>query len=338
MPSAPFVVPPLLLALILVVSALAKIRDPVDTRSIFVQLHLPRFLHALRVPRLLPWGELVLAAALVLIPGHWYLLPATATLLLFVAYLAVVARALTFGYPITCGCFGRLGLGWITRSTVWRNAWLVVTALVTWLDAWRGHGVAQRLGDLGGQEGGGWWWPAMTLLAMLVTGVIVHNEGQPAPDLGPDGEIVLGQSGELEDDYPPIPIPYAVLDGPEGPQSVWRLSDGAARLLVFCDPADAETGDLEEQVLRWAAELPAVRVHVVGQASYEHLGSSRPGLADHLLGDADGTLSDRLEVTAPGAVILGTDRLLAGGPVHGFDEIEELVAEAAEVLREHASG
>ena len=46
----------------------------------------------------------------------------------------------------------------------------------------------------------------------------------------------------------------------------------------------------------------------------------------------------RLEVfTRPGAVLLGTDRLLAGGPAEGLQEIEELVAAAAEELRAAAA-
>jgi hypothetical protein len=324
-PSAPFVVPPLLLVLLLAVSAVAKVRDPADTAKVFRQLLLPVRLNHWHVPRLLPYGELVLAAALVLAPGRWYLVTATVSLLLFVAYLAVVIRGVRLPYPLTCGCFGRLGLGWITRRTVWRNAWLVVVALVTWVDAWRGDDVLQRLRHLDGS----WWWLAMTLLAMIVTGVIVHNETQTEPPLETTDAVE-----ELPDDeYPRLPIPYAVLDGPEGPHSVWQLSDAAARLLVFCDPADPETGSLDERVARWAADLPAVEVHVVGSSSWERLGHDRPTLAGRLLGDADGTLRDRLQVPTPGAVILGTDRLLAGGPVAGFDEIDELVAEAARLLR-----
>lgn len=326
-PSAPFVVPPLLLVLLLAVSAVAKIREPADTAKVFSQLQLPVGLNHWHVPRLLPYGELVLAAALVLAPAGWYLAAATVALLLFVAYLAVVIRGVRLPYPLTCGCFGRLGLGWITRRTVWRNAWLVVVALVTWADAWRGDDVLRRLGDLDGS----WWWLAMALLAMVVAGVIVHNETQAGPDI----TVAEAVDDPQDDEYPRIPIPYALLDGPDGPRSVWQLSDAAARLLVFCNPADPGTAGLDEQVARWAADLPAVEVHVVGPSTWDRLGHDHPTLAGFVLGDVDGALRDRLQVATPGAVILGTDRLLAGGPVEGFDEIEELVAEAARLLRAH---
>ncbi|MDX6359898.1 MAG: hypothetical protein QOH37_2952, partial [Nocardioidaceae bacterium] len=68
MPSAPFVVPPLLLIVILLVSAVAKLRDPGDTASVFVMLDLPKVLLRLKAPRLLPYGELVAVALLLLLP------------------------------------------------------------------------------------------------------------------------------------------------------------------------------------------------------------------------------------------------------------------------------
>ncbi|MGA8248550.1 MAG: MauE/DoxX family redox-associated membrane protein, partial [Nocardioides sp.] len=149
MPSAPYVVPPLLLIATLAVSAVAKLRDPRDTASVFLQLRLPRVLLRLRAPRLLPYGELALAAFLLLAPDRWYVVATTATLLLFLVYLLVILRALRLPYPVSCSCFGRLGLGEVTRWTLARNALLLALALVTWADSWRGDGVAQRLGDVG---------------------------------------------------------------------------------------------------------------------------------------------------------------------------------------------
>jgi hypothetical protein len=90
-PSAPFVVPPLLLVAVLAVSAVAKLRDPRDTRSVFDQLRIPRFLTRLRAPLLLPYGELVVAAGLMVLPGGWYVVAATLALLLFTGYVVVVA-------------------------------------------------------------------------------------------------------------------------------------------------------------------------------------------------------------------------------------------------------
>jgi hypothetical protein len=318
-PSAPFVVPPLLLIAVLVVSGVAKLRDPGDTQSVFDKLRLPRFLTTLRAPALLPYGELVVAAALLVLPDGWYVVAATLTLLLFAAYVVVVARALTFGYPLLCGCFGQLGLGWITRQTLVRNVVLLAVAVVTFADSWRGEGVLQRLTGLGQDA----WWLAGVAVAVLTTALVVR-EGKPPAYVPPE---------EYADTYVAQPIPYAVLDGPGGPGSVWSLSDTAARLLVFAD-LDGEAADVLERLPRWSEALAPVEVHVVGRAEWSGLAALHPHVADRLLGDPDGDTALRLRVfEQPGAVLLGTDRLLAGGPVTGLADVDELVEAAAEELR-----
>jgi hypothetical protein len=321
-PSAPFVVPPLLLIAILVISAVAKIRDPRDTASVFDKLRLPAFLTTLQAPRLLPYAEIVLAVLLLVLPDAWYVVATSLALLLFACYLLVVVRALGFGYPIMCGCFGKLGLGWITRRTAVRNTVLLAVAVVAWLDSWRGDGVAQRLADLGSDG----WWLAGVAVAVLTTAFVVRESDIPVwvPDAG--------------DDYVTRPVPYLVLDGPDGPGPVWQLSDTAARLLVFWDPADAETAGLADRLPAWQQELAPVRAHLVTQSEWDAAATLRPDLAEDLLGDPDGATQQRLGVhRVPGAVIVGTDRLLAGGPVVGVDEIEELVAAAAEEIRAAAA-
>jgi Methylamine utilisation protein MauE len=315
-PSAPFVVPPLLLIAVLVVSGVAKLRVPDDTASVFDKLRLPAFLTRLRAPRLLPYGELVLAAMLLFLPDGWYVVATTLALALFVVYLVVVVRALGFGYPIMCGCFGNLGLGWITRQTAVRNSLLLGVALVAWVDSWRGEGVLQRLTDL---DDDGWWVVAV-LLAMVTTAFVVREAKMP-PWVPPD------------DAYVTRPVPYLVVDGPGGPGSLWQLSDEAARLLVFWDPTSAETEDFPERLSRWRQELAPVQVHLVTQSEWAPAATARPELAEHLLGDPEGETRQRLGVwSMPGAVIVGTDRMLAGGPSVGVDEIEELVEAAAEEL------
>jgi hypothetical protein len=318
-PSAPFVVPPLLLIVILLVSAVAKLRDPGDTGAVFVMLELPKALLRLKAHRLLPYGELVAAGMLLLLPGGWYVVAATLVLLLFLAYLVVVARALTFPYPLICGCFGELGLGWITRRTLLRNAVLLAIAVVTWADAWRGDGVLERLVHLGD----GWWWLAGAALAVLTTGLVLL-EGDP-PEALPTVD---------DDTYVATPVPYGVVDGPDGPGSLWGLVGTAARFLVFYNPADEAVGDLLDRLSSWQTQLGPVRVHLVGPAEWWVLQRHHPTLGDLLLGDPDGETRRRLGVhDLPGAVLLGTDRYLAGGPVVGLEDIEELVAAAAEEIQ-----
>jgi len=130
-----------------------------------------------------------------------------------------------------------------------------------------------------------------------------------------------------------------VLDGPDGPGAIWRLSDTAARLLVFWDPTDEETAAVAHRVPTWQQLLTPVRVHLVTQSEWRQAVDVRPDLADDLLGDPDGETRQRLGVYAmPGAVLLGTDRQLAGGPVEGLGAIEELVEAAAEEIAAAAAG
>jgi hypothetical protein len=320
-PSAPYVIPPLLLIALLVFSAVAKLRARGDTTSVFEQLKLPRALIRLKGPALLPYGELAVAALLLFLPGGWYVVAATLTLLLFLAYVVVVARALTFPYPLMCGCFGELGLGWITRQTLVRNVILLAIAVVTWADAWRGEGVFERLRDLGD----GWWWLAGVVVAMVTTALVVHEGRLP----------VSTRSSLPSDDYLAVPIPYGVLDGPDGPGSVWQLSDTAARLLVFVEPTSEDADELIAHLPAWQELLAPARVHLVARGEWSGLSAARPELGEALLGDPDGRTSLVLRVhEQPGAVLLGTDRYFAGGPAFGLDEIDELVQAAAEQIRE----
>ena len=313
MPSAPFVVPPLLLIATLVVSAVAKLRDPRDTSSVFLRLGLPRTLLRLRVPRLLPYGELVLAAFLLLSSGGWYVVATTATLLLFAAYFLVILRAVRLPYPVSCSCFGRLGLGEVTGWTLARNGVLLALALVTWVDSWRGEGVAQRLGDLGGWA----WWLAGVVVAALAVAFVVRASGRVTP---PEQDPDPGA-------YRPVPAPDGVLHGAEGPAPVRDLTDVAARFLVFCDP-ERDAVLVERASSAWASLLAPVRVHVVAERGSVTTQTD----PDLVLLDPQGAFRARLGAVSPGAVLLGTDRMLAGGPVAGAAEIADLVEAVAAEL------
>ena len=73
----PFLVTPLVLcAAVLLVSGVAKLREPQATRDAFVALRLPRRLADSPAPALLPWGELALGV-LLLVGVGWVLLLAT---------------------------------------------------------------------------------------------------------------------------------------------------------------------------------------------------------------------------------------------------------------------
>jgi hypothetical protein len=127
-----------------------------------------------------------------------------------------------------------------------------------------------------------------------------------------------------------MPTPYVVLDGPDGLVSAWQLTDTAARMLVFVEPADPTAADLLSRVDDWADRLDPVQLHVVADDDWEALAARRPEQAQRYLGDPAGVVRGRFGIADRGAVLLGTDRFLAGGPSHGDAEIEELVEAAIE--------
>jgi hypothetical protein len=329
-PSAPFVVPPLLLVVLLCISAVAKIRHPDDTASVFRQLELPEFLLRFRAPRLLPYGELVVAALLLTAPNGWYVVAAALALLLFLAFLLVVVRGLRLPGEIRCGCFGELGLGLITPQTVVRNAVLVAVATITFLDSFRGDGVLQRLTSFGD----GWWWLAAVGVAMVATAFVAPSEREVPYLVTPGASLPAQEPGG----YVAPQTPYVVLDSAEGLVSVWTLTDVAARLLIFCDPSSPDAAPLLDRLPGWSQALSPVVVHVVGGWDWARLGSRHPELAEWLMGDPVNEVRQRLGIkTTTGAVLLGTDRFLAGGPVEGADEVEELVEAVVEQIRAAAA-
>lgn len=322
MPSAPFVVPAVLLAGVLTLSGLAKVRAPQETADAFVALRLPPVLARLGAARLLPYAELLLAAALLLAPGAAYVLATAVACLLFVAYLVLVARAVRFPEPVSCNCFGRLGLGTVSSATVLRNAVLVAVAALAMTEAFaHGRGVTQRAADFSGSE---WAWLAMVCLAALVAVLIGHRPG-PATgtahgEFAPDGAL----------DYLRQPIPFGVLARPDGSTVTLRqLAADRARLLVFLNIGCGPCVRVIEILPAFVAANPEIGVHPVLHSATP--AQSIPAWSDHLL-DTDGIVAAMFEVPSPAAVLLGADGLLAGGPVIGEQDVREFFDDIAAEL------
>ncbi|MEI2779367.1 MAG: MauE/DoxX family redox-associated membrane protein [Tetrasphaera sp.] len=322
MPSAPFVLPAIILAGVLILSGIAKLRAPRESADAFVALRLPPALARLGAPRLLPYAELVLAAALLLAPGSAYLPAAVLALALFLAYLAIIARAVRFPEPVTCACFGRLGLGTVSGVTVVRNAVLVAVAVLALVDAAvHDHGVGQRLAEFTGAQ---WTWVALAGLAALVAGLIVHR---PGTKTGSAGREAL-DGDELE--YLRQPIPYGLVERPDKSSVALRaLAADRARLLVFLSLGCGPCLRVIEFLPDFVAANPEVGVHAVLHSATAV--ESIPEWMDYLL-DPDGTLAATFAVPTPAAVLLGADGLLAGGPVIGEPAVREFLDDIAAEL------
>lgn len=170
----------LVLALLLIISGIAKLRDKDATADAFAALRLPAWLRSAGAPLALPWGELALAALLLFGRGWVLTAAAAATLVLMLAYTGVIGRALTFDEPVRCGCFGALGSGDVTRATLVRNLLLVVLAALS---------LAGALTDttVWGQPASTWGWVALALISAAAVALSVGGGSQQPVPAGPMG-------------------------------------------------------------------------------------------------------------------------------------------------------
>src|SRR5829696_3548701 len=113
-PTDALALAPVILAVVLAASAVGKLRSPSVSAEGFRDLRVPGPLSGRVVVEALPWGELLLAVALVLVGGPVGVVAAVAALLLFGAYLVLVVRALGFEEDVDCACFGAFAPGRIS--------------------------------------------------------------------------------------------------------------------------------------------------------------------------------------------------------------------------------
>jgi len=328
--DAPLIVPAVLLAFVLLVSGVAKLADLETAAQAFTSLRLPRFLMRWKVPTLLPVAEIVLAIALIVTSGWLAAVVNVAAVLLFVAYLVVIVRALGFGEPVTCSCFGKLGLGFVDRLTAVRNVVLVALAALSLFDAARGDGVLARLRDF---DGGEWAWLTGVLGAVLLTWLIAGHRGDDSVASAVSGPVATAGGGD-EDDYLRVPVPFAAVTTPGG-QSV-TLRDLAAReavLLLLVSPTCGSCIDVIEHARTWQRTMPALRTSLVLPMAPSEV---VPGLDDaddfDLLFDETYAVARLFGVGTPSAVLLGADGKLAGGPVGGTKDVIALMGDIADQL------
>lgn len=308
----------LTLAVVLLVSGVAKARDSRATRDAFQALRVPGPARADVAAAALPWVEIALAVLLLATPTGWLVPVTLAVLMLMLAYTGLVARALGFDEPVSCSCFGSLGRHEIDRTTLGRNLLLAALAGAGVWFALDGGSAPAVLGDL---DAAGWWALAAAAAAAAAAVLVV---GVPSPPSSAAGSDLL--------DYERQPIPYGVLTLPDGRSATLaELATTQARLLVVlkngCGPCDRIALRLDE----WVAQLDPV-VGVLALYSYKP-----PGDADLFHSPDLMVLEPELNVSrllsrgTPSAVLLGADGYLAGGPVAGEDNVagfvEDVLAE-----------
>ena len=108
------------------------------------------------------------------------------------------------------------------------------------------------------------------------------------------------------------------------------LARTRARLLVFLNLNCGSCISLRAELPAFAEANPEVAVHPVYHSGVEV--AAIPEGLDWLL-DPDGGVSRTFDFfVTPSAILLGTDGLLAGGPVEGADNVLDLLAGVSEEL------
>lgn len=315
MPTDALVLAPAILAVVLVVSAVGKLRSPRASAEAFRDLRVPALLSGHGAVRGLPWAEIALAVALVLLGGRPGVLASVATLVLFTAYLWLVVRGLGFDVPVDCACFGEFAPGRITRGTVVRNAWLVALAVLAVVASTQGSSVATRLAD----GGAPWWWVAGAVAAAVTVRLVVGGSG-PAAELDEQAALVEEEGEYLRVRTPALPVTL----GDGSTTTLRRLSETRPQLLVYVSETCGSCREVIDAVPGWREQLPQLDVRILVRADPESSGlaSTQEPLSVH---DAEGLVYETFDLRTPGAVLLGADGLLAGGPVIGSLAVPEFV-------------
>ncbi|MGM0385171.1 MAG: peroxiredoxin family protein [Actinomycetota bacterium] len=333
---------PLLLAVVLAVSGVGKLRDDdAATAAEWTDLGVPAGLNTRTLRRAHPWAELALALALVVLPGWLGVAAALAAVLLTLAYLMMIARAAARPEPAECACFGTGARTAITGRTVARNAALVLLAVLAVVHA---AGADSPLAVLLAAPAATWGWLAALALAVVVVGLLVPVPPAVADDGDEELALPARPSGaapyDEEGEYLRTLTPFATLEDRDGAKhNIVHLSARQAQLLVFmragCGPCTT-TGN---HVAEWQERMPELALRVVVSQPIDSLEGDYAHWAPFALKDPDGLAGRMLRVSGtPTAVLLGTDGLLAGGPVSGSTAIEEFVEDIAAQLEEARQG
>ena len=328
-------------ALIMLLSGTAKLRSGEDAQATFTRLRVPRPFAAPALARAFPWLELLLAAAL--LQPFTLLRPVVGlvAVALFAAFLALVVRAQDDG--VSCGCFGEASAAPISRTTVVRNVVflaLAVLALAEGIVSPAVHGAGLAWQPLTAFGAGAWAWALLVSVLLATAAFLAGRESVPAaPDAAPatpmpEAPAAVDPADGAEPERHPFPDAVVVADGEytglhrlvaDGAVVALRLSTGCgscARVIERLDEFKDALGPVRLRVL-----MPQ---HAPGAEGAIHSGAVDASL---VLADPAGAASQALGLHSfPTAVLLGTDRLTAGGPVGGADDVLAFLEEIREIM------
>ena len=315
-----------ILVVTLTASGIAKAKDPSSTVEGILNLGLDSVAPLKLTPAVLPWAELVLAAGLLFAPGPLFPVFAIASCALMVFYLVVIARALATGRTEGCNCFGKKSAAPVSRYTLIRNIALTIAGILTVVASFVGGKAVVY--ELVGLNGSGWLWAVGAGLIALTLWAIQRGESlaEPALDIP---EVVLPSAADESEDYVRVPIPYASIYTTDGRVTTLRdMSRVQARVLFFASPTCGSCTPILKTIPRWQKLLPQLGLHPVFSSEEKiHQAHKLEKLDEGVeaLVDPKHAAMHNFGRGTPMAVILGSDGMLAGGPVAGTSDVKQLM-------------
>ncbi|MFW0110686.1 MauE/DoxX family redox-associated membrane protein [Rothia sp. P13129] len=340
----PLVLCSLTVVAVLVISGIAKAKEPQSTATALVNLKLDSWLPLKFIAKTLPWVELFLAAWILVVPGPIGALGAFVAVILFAVYWVVIARAVVTGNTASCQCFGSGSQAPISVFTLGRNTALFGAAMGALVGAVQtGNSALVQFFSLNSE---GWLWIFSAVVLSSTLWFIYRSENVPAsPTVGRSDsledssalESYLQEYDGVEAEYVRLPIPFGTLENSDGFQvNVREFASSQARILLWVSPGCGPCQGLLEQIDDWQEQLlPLVKIHPIVS---EHDLIPYLGLSDTFepLVDPQHQFQPAFGWGSPMAVALGADGLVAGGPVRGQQDIEQFFADIIAQLAEPA--
>lgn len=314
----------LALAVVFVVSAVAKFRDREGSSQAVAAFGVPTALVSL-VSRGLPIAELA-CAILLLLPDPWATVGAASSLTLLVAFTAAIVWNLAQGKHPECHCFGAIsgddGISW---KSVARNGVLAALAGLSLVGAGDLRSVPTVLADRPATEG-------LVLTGFVVLAAATVVMGLALRTLMARYGSVLLRLEALEKAtgvVPPQEAPdFRLPDLDDVEVSLADvLSAGRPALIAFISPTCHNCTDLLPDLVRWQSDpdhpFPVV---VISDGSVDDI---RAKIADsgplRVLRQTGFSLADAYGILGtPGAVVVGTDAAIAGAPAHSPDAVRAM--------------
>jgi methylamine dehydrogenase accessory protein MauD len=304
------------LAAVFLVAGFGKLLDLAGSRRALVDFGVPeRFVQAGAVA--LPSAELAVVVGLVIRPSAVW--AGVAGLLLLLAFVVGISRALSQGRTPDCHCFGQIHSSPAGRSTLVRNALLAAVAAFI---AVAGPGPA-----IDGWTSAGDGHP-FVLVGMGVAAVAVLLLAREAGRRREERER-LAETQAAGLDIGEIAPSFVVSDLSGGEVTLDNLTaEGKPVLLVFTHEGCGPCAALMPELARWQVALAdKLTVAVVGGGDIDnHLKFESDHGFRRLLLQNEMEVFDRYGMTAtPAAVLVSSDGRIDGASVFGGAAVQQLV-------------